>query len=104
MPSTKLAFLKDNLQTETESVFEPEIKKKKKAGRKPKIKGTKFSQRVTFLITEEQKAILDKKRRSGEFGEMDLSIFLREWLNRTGLFNNENISTNALDNLPPHQG
>ena len=43
MSSSKIASLKDNLETETESVFQEEIKKPKRVGRKPKLKGTKLS-------------------------------------------------------------
>ena len=43
--SSKLAMLKENLETENESIFQPEAKKPKKAGRKPKLKGTKLSRR-----------------------------------------------------------
>ena len=101
MSSSKIAFLKDNLETETESVFQEEIKKPKRVGRKPKLKGTKLSKRVTFLISEKDAEILGKKRRAGDFGEIDESVFLREWLTRTGLFENNNVERNAWDNLPP---
>ncbi len=101
--SSKLAMLKENLETENESIFQPEAKKPKKAGRKPKLKGTKLSRRVTFLLSEQDAQILEMKRRAGEFGEMDESTFIREWLTRTGLFNKESISTSALENLPQVQ-
>ena len=101
MSSSKIAFLKDNLETETESVFQEEIKKPKRVGRKPKLKGTKLSKRVTFLISEKDAEILGKKRRAGDFGEIDESVFVREWLTRTGLFDNNNVERNAWDNLPP---
>lgn len=101
MSSSKIAFLKDNLETETESVFQEEIKKPKRVGRKPKLKGTKLSKRVTFLISEKDAEILGKKRRAGDFGEIDESVFVREWLTRTGLFENNNVERNAWDNLPP---
>ncbi len=100
MSSSKIAFLKDNLETETESVFQEEIKKPKRVGRKPKLKGTKLSKRVTFLISEKDAEILGKKRRAGDFGEIDESVFVREWLTRTGLFENNNVERNAWDNLP----
>ena len=80
MSSSKIAFLKDNLETETESVFQEEIKKPKRVGRKPKLKGTKLSKRVTFLISEKDAEILGKKRRAGDFGEIDESVFVKNGL------------------------
>ena len=77
-----------------------EIKKPKKAGRKPKLKGTKLSRRVTFLLSESDAEILQQKRRAGEFGEIDESTFIREWLTRTGMFEKSSVSNNAWENLP----
>ena len=56
---------------------------------------------MTFLISEKDAEILGKKRRAGDFGEIDESVFVREWLTRTGLFENNNVERNAWDNLPP---
>ena len=98
--SSKLAMLKENLETENESIFQPEAKKQKKAGRKPKLKGTKLSRRVTFLLSEQDAQILEMKRRAGEFGEIDESTFIREWLTRTGMFEKSSVSNNAWENLP----
>ena len=100
MSSNKMAFLKENLETETESIFEEEIKKPKKTGRRPKLKGTKLSHRITFLITEKDAQVLQKKRRAGNYGEIDESVFIREWLSRTGMFELGNVERNAWDNLP----
>ena len=102
MAESKLAFLKENLQTEQQSIFEPEIRKKKKAGRKPKVKGKRLSSRVTFLLSSSDAEVLKLKRRAGELGgEMDESTFIREWLTRTGMFDRRTIKDSALENLPP---
>lgn len=98
--SKKFDFLKENLEIDTESVFNEEIKKPKRVGRKPKLKDTKLSHRITFLITEKDAKVLQKKRRAGDFGEIDESVFIREWLNRTGMFEPSTIERNAWDNLP----
>ena len=100
MGESKLAFLKDNLQTEQQSVFEPEIKKKKKAGRKPKIQGTKLSTRIGCLVSISDAEVLKLKRKAGEIGEMDESKFIREWLIRTGMFDKRTIKGSATENLP----
>ena len=101
MVESKLAFLKENLQTEQTSIFEPEIRKKKKAGRKPKVKGKRLSSRVTFLLSSSDAEVLKLKRRAGELGEIDESTFIREWLTRTGMFDRRTIKDSALENLPP---
>lgn len=101
MAESKLAFLKENLQTEQPSIFEPEIRKKKKAGRKPKVKGKKLSSRLTFLLSESDDEVLKLKRRAGQLGEIDESTFIREWLTRTGMFDRRTIKDSATENLPP---
>ena len=101
MAESKLAFLKENLQTEQPSIFEPEIRKKKKAGRKPKVKGKRLSSRVTFLLSSSDAEVIKLKRRAGELGEIDESTFIREWLTRTRMFDRRTIKESAIENLPP---
>jgi len=80
MAESKLALLKENLQTEQPSIFEPEIRKKKKAGRKPKVKGKRLSSRVTFLLSSSDDEALKLKRRAGELGEIDEPLSLENGL------------------------
>ena len=62
----------------------PKKSKKKGVGRPKKLQ--KFDQRVTFLLTEKQMEILDKKRCKGSEREMEIGKFVRMCLEQSGLF------------------
>ena len=62
---------------------------KSNAGRPQKIKGQELKSRHAVLLTKEQKEIIERRRGAGGLNPMDASSFLREYLERTGLFNTE---------------
>ena len=75
---------------------------KNKVGRPTKQKNVFLNERITLLMTPEQKEILNQRRGANTLGEIDASSFIREWLIRTNCFDVQSlpISENPLTNLP----
>tara|TARA_B100000287_G_scaffold330861_1_gene315595 strand:+ start:237 stop:614 length:378 start_codon:yes stop_codon:yes gene_type:complete len=97
---------KDKLQAElVKLVSEVKRKNHSRVGRPKKNKEESLTARLTILLTEEQKMILEKRRGADELGEIDSSTFIREWLKRTGFFDRKTypITKQASMNLPPVQ-
>jgi len=75
---------------------------KNKVGRPHKQKNQFLNKRITLLMTQEQKDILNNRRGANTLGEIDASSFIREWLVRTKCFDTKTfpINENPLSNLP----
>jgi len=74
---------------------------KKKVGRPNKKENQFLTQRITLILTEEQKEIINQRRGSDTIGEIDTSTFIREWLMRTKCFDASNpIKEVPTSNLP----
>ena len=75
---------------------------KNKVGRPHKQKNQFLNKRITLLMTDEQKSVLNYRRGANTLGEIDASSFIREWLIRTKCFDTKTfpIHENPLLNLP----
>ena len=74
---------------------------KKKVGRPNKKENQHLTQRITLILTEEQKEIINQRRGANTIGEIDTSSFIREWLMRTKCFDASNpIKEFPTSNLP----
>jgi hypothetical protein len=87
-----------NLMTTHQQSLPP----KNKVGRPHKQRNQFLNKRITLLMTQEQKDILNNRRGANTLGEIDASSFIREWLIRTKCFDTNTfpINENPLSNLP----
>jgi len=76
--------------------------KTRRVGRPNKKENQLLKSRLTLILTEEQKQIIDKRRGANTIGEIDVSSFVREWLIKTDCFNTtiNPIKDNPSTNLP----
>ena len=83
----------------------PEVEKvnekKSKVGRPQKHTGIQLKSRLSVLVYNEQKEIIERRRGAGRLGSIDSSSFIREWLVSSGMFDTEKnpILENPLSNL-----
>ena len=78
--------------------FENQLENKsQKKGRPHKQENQFLNKRLTLILTEEQKTILNKRRGANTLGEIDASSFVREWLLRTNCFDTVN---NPIEEIP----
>jgi hypothetical protein len=61
--------------------------KKAKVGRPYKKENQFITTRITLILTEDQKKIINNRRGANTIGEIDTSSFIREWLVKTNCFN-----------------
>ena len=71
--------------------------KNQKVGRPNKKENQFLTHRITLILTEEQKEIINQRRGANTIGEIDTSSFIREWLMRTKCFD---ASTNPIKEFP----
>ena len=75
--------------------------KNQKVGRPNKKENQFLTHRITLILTEEQKEIINQRRGANTIGEIDTSSFIREWLMRTKCFDASNpIKEFPTSNLP----
>jgi len=93
--NTELLIKKRGTRTLTDS------QKSVKVGRPNKKENQHLTQRITLILTEEQKEIINQRRGANTIGEIDTSSFIREWLMRTKCFDASNpIKEFPTSNLP----
>ena len=93
-PPTDEEILKLMVNHQFENQLESKSQKK---GRPHKQENQFLNKRLTLILTEEQKTILNKRRGANTLGEIDASSFVREWLVRTNCFDTAN---NPIEEIP----
>ena len=93
----------DSASYQRTSLFDETETTPKRMGRPPKNENKKFSRRITILLTEDQHQIIEQRRGSGRYDEIDGAKFVRDWLRGTGMFDRRTIKKYPHDNIPKNE-
>ena len=106
MPKTKnkaLELFAETSSNQNTSLFDENQTAPKRMGRPPKSENKKYSRRITIPLTEDQYRIIEQRRGSGRYDEIEGAKFVRDWLLGTGCFNKRTIKKYPHENIPRNE-